>query len=97
MNRRVLPWIALGAPLAIAAVAFAADDPNEVTMDLDQFLRLYEETKNRPKDPAKAPRAWAMGSADYVGEVVLDDGEPVSAQFTARLHVDVLHVACPVA
>ena len=78
----------LGAWLA-PSIALATE-PDQVTMDLDQFLRMYEETKNRPEKPAPAPRDWALSSAHYKGEVILDNGEPVSAQFSARMHVEVL-------
>ena len=67
-----------------------AADPNQVTMDLDQFIRLYESTKDRPKDPEKAPWEVAVSSARYSGEVVMEDGEPSAAVFKARVRVSVL-------
>ncbi len=67
-----------------------AVEPNEVSMDLAEFLRMYETAKNRPKDPAAAPTPYAISSARYRGEVLLDAGAPVSAEFSGKIHVDVL-------
>ena len=67
-----------------------AGDPEEVTMSLPEFLKLYETAKNRPPTPTVAPRAYAIASARYVGEAVLEDNEPVAATFTAKLRVEVL-------
>lgn len=86
---RLVPAVVLAAMLA-PGVAAAADVPNSVDMDLAEFLRLYEQAKNRPDKPTVAPNAYAIGSARYSGEVLLDDGEPTSAVFTGRLHVEVL-------
>lgn len=79
-------------PLALlftSTTAFA-EQPERVTLTLGQFLKLYEETKNRPDKPEKAPRAYALSKADYDGRVVFDDGEPTSAVFQATLTVEVL-------
>lgn len=74
----------------LAALAANAAEPDVVSMSLPEFLRLYESTKTRPKDPEPAPAEWVAGSAKYTGEVLLDDGQPVSAQFSARIHLEVL-------
>jgi hypothetical protein len=84
MNR-CLPLFAL----ALGSQALAAE-PDSVNMDLEQFLRLYEASKTRPPDPEPAPRDYAISSARYRGEVLLQDNEPVSAQWSARFHVEVL-------
>lgn len=80
---------ALFAAVMAPSVAFA-QDVNDVHMDLGEFLRMYETAKNRPKDPIPAPTQYAIGSARYTGNVLLEDGEPVSAEFTGRIHVEVL-------
>lgn len=76
--------------LALAASPAAAQQPRaeQVTMTLDQFLAMYEAGKTRPKDKPVAPRAWTVSSARYAGDVVFDEGEPVSATFRARMSVD---------
>ena len=73
-----------------AGTAMAQDAPERVVMTLDEFLRLYEQAANREDDPEPAPRSWSIASARYKGEVLLDDGEPVSARFRAKLRVEVL-------
>lgn len=76
--------------LVLLSLPAQAADPNQVTMDLDQFIRLYESTKDRPKDPEKAPWDVAISSARYSGEVVMDGDEPTAAVFKARVRVNVL-------
>lgn len=76
--------------LALASPALAADPPERVVMELNDFLRLYEQTKERPEKPEKAPRHFALPSARYQGDVRFVDGEPRSAVFEANLRVDVL-------
>lgn len=73
---------------ALATPAFA-QDPDKVTMSLREFLQLYEKSRERKKDPEQAPRAYSLASASYVGQVVLEDGEPASAVFEARMRVQV--------
>jgi len=80
-------WMSLCIALALAPAAQAAE-PDSVTMDLAEFLKLYEESKTRPDKPMKAPKTHALTSASYDGEVVLEDGEPIAARFTARFHVE---------
>lgn len=79
-------------PLAILLLPTVAlaDGPDEVTVSLPDFLRLYEDAKNRPEKPEPAPRVYSLSSAHYDGEVQFTDGEPTSAVFKARMHVDVL-------
>jgi len=74
--------------LALAAPRADAQQAEQVTMTLDQFLAMYEASKTRPDDKPTAPRAFALSSARYAGDVVFDDGEPVSATFTARMTVE---------
>ncbi|NCG18240.1 MAG: hypothetical protein GWP91_04410 [Rhodobacterales bacterium] len=76
--------------LLLALPAFAQGVPNSVEMDLDAFLKLYETAKNRPDDPEKTPWQAAIASARYVGEVMVQDEEPTSAVFRAKLRIDVL-------
>jgi len=75
--------------LSISTWAQAAE-PDQVTMDLNQFLEMYEATKNRPDKPEEAPRAFAISSARYVGEVIVEEDEALSAVFDTRMHVEVL-------
>lgn len=82
-------WMAM--LVGLSSPALAADaTPDRVTMTLSEFLQLYEASKNRPDKPEKAPRAYALSRARYDGRVVIDDGEPISAVFTATLSVEVL-------
>jgi len=69
----------------------AADDaPERVIMPLDDFMKVYEAAKNRPDEPENAPIHHTLSSARYAGQVVLDDGEPVSATFDATFRVEIL-------
>lgn len=74
---------------ALASSAIAAE-PDQVTMDLNQFLKMYEETKNRPEKPEEAPRHFAIASARYTGEVIIEDQDAISAVFKSKMRVDVL-------
>lgn len=76
--------------LCLAVSAAAQEAPERVTMPLDQFLQLYEASQNRKPDPEQAPWQAAIASARYVGDVVIEDGEPVAAVFKAKLRVEVL-------
>ncbi len=86
MKRAISALIAL----AIALPAAAEEPPERVVMKLDQFLKIYEQTKDRKKDPEKAPRAYALSSASYAGDVVVEDGEAQSAMFSSTMRVEVL-------
>jgi hypothetical protein len=65
--------------------AFAQAVGEEVKLPLDRFLDLYETSRN-PRPP-EAPREFALASANYRGEVVLEEGEPVAAVLTATFSV----------
>ena len=87
MNITKLAGLVLALSLPWTSVAA---EPNQVTMNLSEFIQMYEDAQNRPDKPPKAPRSHALASTDYRGEVVLDDGEPVSAVFEARMGLEVL-------
>jgi hypothetical protein len=71
----------------LAALPAFAQDPDRVTMTLEEFLQLYESSRNRPEDPPPPPWTEAVSSARFVGEVQLEDDEPVSALFRATFRV----------
>lgn len=73
--------------LLAATLASAQSAPEQVTMSLDDFLRMYEETKRRPPEPEKAPFQWSLSSARYAGEVVFEGKDPVSAVFRTTFQV----------
>ena len=77
----------LMAALGVPSVALAQPDPEQVTMTLSQFLQLYEQGKARKPD-IKPPRAYTLSAARYDGDVVFEDGEPVSVTFEARMTVE---------
>ncbi len=85
--KRLIAVIAL---CSVSTTALAQEPPEKVVMKLGEFLKLYEQTKDREKDPEKAPRAFAISSASYTGDVVVEDGEAVSATFRSKMKVDVL-------
>jgi len=64
--------------------------PEQVTMGLEEFLKLYEATKDRTPDP-EPPVDYALAMARYNGRVVFDEGEPTSAVFGARFRVENFH------
>lgn len=71
----------------LLALPVSAEEPERVVMKLDEFLKLYEATKEKE---AEAPRDHALASARYTGRVLLEDGRPHAATFKAKMHVDVL-------
>lgn len=86
---RHLPLLAVALVGTSLAVPAHAAEPDQVTMSLREFLQLYEKSRDRKKDPEKAPRDFSLASARYGGEVLVEDGEPSSAVFTARMRLDV--------
>jgi hypothetical protein len=84
-----LPLLAAALVGTSLALPSHAAEPDQVTMSLREFLQLYEKSRDRKKDPEKAPRDFSLASARYVGEVLVEDGEPSSAVFTARMRIDV--------
>lgn len=83
---RRLPATLLAALLALPVTA-GAEEPERVVMKLDEFLKLYESTREKE---AEAPRDHALASARYRGRVLVDEGRPHAATFKAKLHVEVL-------
>jgi hypothetical protein len=79
----------LAALLAVPALAAAAE-PNTVVISLDEFLAMYDQTREPKITPETAPRDYAISSSRYEGEVLFEDGEPTSALFEGRLRVEVL-------
>jgi len=79
--------LALVIALAVPASVRADEPPERVIMDLEQFLTMYERTRKPDDTP---PREGALASARYRGEVLFEDGEPTSAIFKAKHHVEVL-------
>jgi hypothetical protein len=65
-------------------------EPERVIMKLDEFLNLYEKAKRLEEAPEKPPRDFAISSARYNGEVILEDDEPRSAVFKTKMRVEVL-------
>ena len=81
--------IAFVLTLCCPAISAQAQEPDRVIMDLDAFLRMYEEARDRPDPEPEAPEAFAVGAASYEGEVLFEDGDPVSVLFKARIAVEV--------
>lgn len=75
--------------MGLLGAAEAQPAPEQVTMTLTEFLKLYEQTKDRTEDP-KAPTSFTLSSARYTGRVVVDDDVPVSAVFRGRFRVEAL-------
>lgn len=65
----------------------AAQDPDRVTLTLEEFLQLYESSRNRPEDPPPPPWNHAIASARYEGRVVMDGEDPTAATFRATFRV----------
>ncbi len=78
----------LTAILMSSLLTAQAQEPDRVTMSLEEYLQLYEASKNRPEKPEKPPIEHLISDARYSGEVVLDDGEAVSVVFDATLRVE---------
>ena len=74
----------------LLALPAQATEPDTVILGLDEFLTMYDASKP-VDDPVQAPpRDFTLSAAHYDGVVVEENGEPVSALFTATLRVDVL-------
>jgi hypothetical protein len=84
-----LAFALLAAALFVPAVG-SAQQPDTVIMQLDEFLGLYEKSREPQDEPEAAPRDYVISAARYEGEVLVDEGEPTSALFEARLRVEVL-------
>jgi hypothetical protein len=74
--------------LLLATPSFA-ETPEEVRLSLDEFLRMYEQAKNRPADPGAASREATLASAQWDGRINFEDGEPTAAVLTGRLRIEV--------
>lgn len=83
----IVPATALAAMLALPPAAARAEEPERVVMKLDEFLKLYETSKTKE---VEAPRDHALASARYSGKVLIEDGVPHAATFSATMHVEVL-------
>lgn len=83
---RIIPATLLAALLTLPAAA-GAEEPERVVMKLDEFLELYEKSKEQE---AQAPRDHALASARYTGKVLIEDGRPHAATFKAKMHIEVL-------
>ena len=83
----IIPATVLAAVLALPLPSARAEDPERVVMKLDEFLKLYEAGKEKE---VEAPRDHALASARYTGKVLIEDGVPHAATFTAKMHVEVL-------
>ncbi|EDM77317.1 hypothetical protein PPSIR1_26408 [Plesiocystis pacifica SIR-1] len=88
-----LPALALLTAFALLPAESRAnlqDPPERVVMGLDEFLNMYEQAKGTKDTPEQPPRHYALSSAAYAGEVLIQDGEPRFARFDATLRVEVL-------
>ena len=72
---------------ALAPASARADEPERVVMKLDEFLKLYEANKALA-EAEKAPRDYAIASARYQGEVLVENGDPHSAVFTTKVRIE---------
>jgi hypothetical protein len=74
--------------LLLSSPAFA-QDPDRVTMRLEDFLRLYEQSARRPPEPGKPPVDATLSDIAWTATVQTDAaGEPTAALLTARVRVD---------
>jgi hypothetical protein len=94
MQHRRLLHLPLSLALAFLAVPSlaSAEDPNQperVVMKLDKFLEIYERLRERDRE-LESPHPFALSSANYRGEVVVEEGVPRTVFFDARLQIDVL-------
>lgn len=89
-RRPLLVGLCTAALLGVSTPAAMAQDPDRVVMKLDDFLELYEKTKKREEDDPTPPRAFAISSARYRGEVLAEGGDPRFALFAADVRVEVL-------
>lgn len=89
MTRTVhrLSLLAALAAAVLVAPSAQAEDPERVVMTLDDFLELYEKSRDEDK---VAPRDHAISAARYKGAVIVEDGRPHSAKFDASMRVEVL-------
>ncbi len=89
MSTRLSIALALSAALVLPSLA-GATEPDTVIINLDEFLDLYQQAQEPDVPDPTAPRAYTVSSASYVGDVLLDDGEPASALFEGTLRIEVL-------
>ncbi|MFT7518505.1 MAG: hypothetical protein ACI9MC_000637 [Kiritimatiellia bacterium] len=87
--RIIAPLLTLALAMPVVAQNASAAEPEQVTMSLREFLKLYDKTRAEKTKPESPPRAYSLASANYVGRVLVDDGEPVAARFTAKMRLDI--------
>lgn len=90
MTRRPLATLALaGFAAATLTAGPALADPDTVTLDLAEFLALYDQSKAPDPDAPKPPVDHTVSDIRYAGRVeVDDDGNPTAAVFRATMRVD---------
>ena len=67
--------------LCTASSTHAADD--NVTMNLKEFLALYEKSREVPDKPEASPRHFSIASVSHKGRVVFEDEVPKAVVFAA--------------
>jgi len=58
-------------------------------MRLNEFLRIYEKSKEEQKKPTLSPRAFSIASVSHKGEVVMEKELPKAVVFDAIYTIDV--------
>ena len=89
MNRVLLSSVVLAALVGSSTTHSVSAEPEQVTMTLREFLKMYERSKAKETPEEKAPREYSLSSTKYDGEVFIEDGEAQSVAFSARMQVQV--------
>ena len=78
------------AAFTLLSPAAWAQDRDHVNMDLDEFLRLYDQSRTPTPEPAVPPYDHALTHLSLQAEVILEEGRPLSVAFKGKAHVEVL-------
>lgn len=67
----------------------AGAKPDEVTMRLNEFLKIYEKSKAEKEKPTVSPRHYSIASVSHKGEVVMEKEVPKAVVFDATYTIEV--------
>lgn len=83
MHAFLLPAMALA--VSLGATPARAEETERVILKLDEFLKLYDQSKaDQAEEP---PRDHAIASARYRGEVLFEEGKPYAARFRTTMRI----------
>jgi hypothetical protein len=75
--------------MLLCSAALAEAGADQVTMNLKEFLTLYEKSKAEKVKPAVSPRHYSIASVHHRGQLVFEDDIPRAVVFDAIYSIEV--------